>query len=535
MNIAPTKMSSAPLPSRKSNRRSSPKLLLLAFPAILLGGGAGVGIALSRQDPALTPNGLKLAGQNVGGQTSEEAKKKLLALVDLWKKTPIRLSFAPETGLKRVYTPPAGKLGLSVDVPATLKAISESGQEQGTLTRLAGLFGRGQVSTAAPVPTVDLPRLHAYLKGQVAKDINHRARNATIVPGAKGGYSIRKEKTGLKVDEEASANAIAAAWKTQLVKLAQSETPPVEAAPAPSSPDVPPADLPKPLKAPEAVEVTLALVTVVPKVTEADLKDLQEISSFTTRFGGTGASRGSNIALAAGKINGTVLAPGDVFSYNRIVGPRNERAGFRDAPVIVKGELVPGIGGGICQVSSTLYNAVLRSDLKIVSRSHHAFPVHYLPAGCDATVVDGAIDFKFQNNTRKPIYIASSSGGGRLSFRLLGEKTPGRSITIERTNVSTIPHDSTTVRDPDLYVGRSHVKDNGHNGHRVTVYRVIKENGQVVKRELVSRDYYRPFPSVILVGSRPRPVRITPKPKASSLPAAAPAVQPIAPAPSGTP
>ena len=159
-----------------------------------------------------------------------------------------------------------------------------------------------------------------------------------------------------------------------------------------------------------------------PAVSEEALKEIDgELGHYTTHFGGTGANRGSNIAIAAGRIDGTLLAPNEVFSYNKIVGPRIASAGFKDAPVILKGELVPGIGGGICQVSSTLYNAALLSNLKIVRRSHHAFPVHYLPAGRDATVVDGSIDFQFQNNTDSPIYIRASATRGTLSFRILGK------------------------------------------------------------------------------------------------------------------
>jgi vancomycin resistance protein YoaR len=188
----------------------------------------------------------------------------------------------------------------------------------------------------------------------------------------------------------------------------------------------------------------------------------------------------------------------------------------------VHGELVPGIGGGICQVSSTLYNAVLRSDLKIVRRSHHAFPVHYLPAGRDATVVDGAIDFQFQNSTGAPIYIIGSAHGGRLAFTLLGKRIPGQEVRIELANHTIQPASTETRSDPTLPAGRRVVKTPGHRGHRVTVYRVVKVNGQLVKRELISRDRYRPFPTVVLVGTR-RAAPHIPKPAPTAPPTQAPA------------
>src|SRR5439155_24386156 len=144
------------------------------------------------------------------------------------------------------------------------------------------------------------------------------------------------------------------------------------------------------------------------------------LATYSTALGGSSSNRRHNIRVACQAIDGTVLLPGDVFSYNNVVGPRSERAGFRTAPVIIRGELVPGTGGGICQVSSTLYNAALLADLKIVRRSHHQFPVHYVPPGRDATVAYGSLDLRFANSLSEPIALDVKSSGSRVIVHVFG-------------------------------------------------------------------------------------------------------------------
>src|SRR5205085_12487523 len=159
--------------------------------------------------------------------------------------------------------------------------------------------------------------------------------------------------------------------------------------------------------------------------------------------------------------------PGDIFSYNETVGPRVPSAGFREAPVIIHGELQSGTGGGICQVSSTLYNAALLADLTIVRRSHHAFPVHYLPAGRDATVVDGALDFKFKNSLKYPIAIDAKVVKRRVVFNLYGHPDDQRQVEIASSGVSRIGAGFKTVSDSHLPAGRRIVAKKAQDGRKV--------------------------------------------------------------------
>lgn len=143
------------------------------------------------------------------------------------------------------------------------------------------------------------------------------------------------------------------------------------------------------------------------------------ISSFSTNYGSISSSeRANNIGLATGSINGYIVMPGDTFSFNGVVGERTAAKGYQAAPVIIGDKLEAGLGGGICQVSSTLYNAVNNAGLPSVERTHHTLPVHYVKEGMDATVDYGNIDYKFRNDFKYPIYIEGYTSGGNIVFNL---------------------------------------------------------------------------------------------------------------------
>jgi vancomycin resistance protein YoaR len=328
---------------------------------------------------------------------------------------------------------------------------------------------------------------------------------------------------------DASAAAVETAWKDYWAKRENA------AADSPDSPDAPDAsEQPVPDPKPEAqnpdepIEVTLEAQELPAKVTFEAVRQVDGLlAAYSTTYGGI-ANRLHNVELAASRINGVMVRPGEVFSYNTVVGPRTRRAGFLEAPEIVRGRHQMGVGGGVCQVSSTLYNAVLRANLKVVQRAHHAFPIGYVPHGCDATVAYGAIDFQFQNDTDIPIYITATTNRSRrrLTFRIFGKTVPGREVSIQTGNISSYPYTTITRTDSSLPAGRRIVEARGHSGLRVTVTRVIKENGEVVRREVVSRDHYRAVPAIVVVGTGARPSPTTSPPPADTTAPAAPAGTP---------
>jgi vancomycin resistance protein YoaR len=205
------------------------------------------------------------------------------------------------------------------------------------------------------------------------------------------------------------------------------------------------------------------------------------------------ASRLNNISIAAGRINGTLLRPGEIFSYNKVVGPRDEDSGYRVAPILINGRHDKGVAGGICQTSGTLFNAVLWSGLKIVHRENHSTPIGYLKTGLDATVCYGSIDFQFQNDTSAPVYMAAGVHGRSLTFTLYGKSVPGRSISLVRGAMSSQPNRAQIQSDPSKPAGYRKVVEKGASGYHVTWYRVFKENGEETRRDSFS-SHYRPVP-----------------------------------------
>lgn len=193
------------------------------------------------------------------------------------------------------------------------------------------------------------------------------------------------------------------------------------------------------------------------------------LSQYSTSYSTRNQKRTTNLRLAANKINGTVLMPGETFSYNKVVGERTIAAGYQEAPIYVSGKVVDGLGGGICQITTTLYNAVVYANLDIVERSNHQFVPSYAPASRDATVVYGSIDFKFKNNRDYPIKIVCSVQNGIANFQIYGLKT-----------------------DNDYEVTISNrVTGTTSNAIYSQAYKILKQNGQVVSSTLLSQDVYK--------------------------------------------
>lgn len=244
---------------------------------------------------------------------------------------------------------------------------------------------------------------------------------------------------------------------------------------------------------------------VAPKrISDDDLKSIHEVvSEFSTRFSAGNRPRSENIRLASEKIDGVILLPGEKFSFNGTVGRRTKQAGFQEAGVYINGRHDTGIGGGICQVSTTLYNAALYANMAIKRRSNHSMPVPYVPVGRDATVDYGNLDFIFQNSYDHPIAINSQYRPGRLTFRILGTKIPGLRVRLEQGEHRSFPAPEQRVTDPSLPAGKTRVVEWGSAGHSVQTFRVVIQDGKVVKRQSLGRSYYGASKRVIAVGAKP--------------------------------
>lgn len=193
------------------------------------------------------------------------------------------------------------------------------------------------------------------------------------------------------------------------------------------------------------------------------------LSNFSTNYAASNRNRTTNLILAANKINGTVLMPGETFSYNKVVGARTISAGYKEAPIYVEGRVEDGLGGGICQITSTLYNAVVYANLEVTQRTNHQFVPSYVTASRDATVVYGAIDFQFKNNRNYPIKLVCSVSGGVANFKIFGMRQ----------------EDDCEVQISSYETGRTSTAIYSE------AYKILKRDGQVIDRQLLSKDTYK--------------------------------------------
>ncbi|MBQ8300746.1 MAG: VanW family protein, partial [Clostridia bacterium] len=218
--------------------------------------------------------------------------------------------------------------------------------------------------------------------------------------------------------------------------------------------------------------VRVPYYTAPPANTEQQLKDklfADTLASYSTSYGGSTSNRCANVARAASLINGKVLAPGEVFSFNDTVGKRTTANGFYTAKEYINGKSVDGIGGGTCQVSSTLYSAVLYADMNIVERLNHMMSVGYIPLGQDATVSDSGVDFKFRNSSDYPVKISAYTNGSTITISIIG-----------------------TQWDPARKVELSHSRSQSGNNTIVHSKRYVYANGELISTDSLNSSTYMP-------------------------------------------
>ena len=409
--------------------------------------------------------GVYVGPLDLGGLTRGDAESKLDELADSIESLPVQMVYGENT-----WQTSAGELGYSLDVDKSLARAEQAGNNGSVFTRLAE---RQRVKLQGLHIKPDLILDRHQFESKIARawpDVIVEPENAgfkvlpddrvTIVPGLMGS-KIDFTAMEQELSEQITAN------RTELLKVA------------------------------------LPVITIAPRRTTQDIESMEInglIARYSTKFDAGQADRTYNIRVAAAALDGLLIAPGEEFSFNRVVGPRSSEAGYKSANVIVNNELVPGLGGGVCQVSSTLYNAVLLANLEIVERNNHSLPVSYVPIGRDATVVYGAVDFKFANNTDFYIYAKSIVSGNNLTVKLYGntQKTP----RVELSSWVTAKIDPTVVyeKDPNLAEGEKVVKQEGNNGFKAAAVRYVWKGGQKVE-ETLPPSLYHPVRRIIAIGT----------------------------------
>jgi len=223
------------------------------------------------------------------------------------------------------------------------------------------------------------------------------------------------------------------------------------------------------------------------------------LAGYTTNFNPFQTERTENVRLAANALDGAVIAPDETFSFNKRLGERTEGKGYQDAYIIVNDQFEEGLGGGICQDSSTLYNTALLADLPITQRTNHDLAISYVPLGQDATVDWPDLDLKFRNDSGAYILIRTIMGNDSLTVNFYGQPQPDRQVLIANSSTP-VPPPEQKITDTSLSIGQQLVKQEGVQGYKVTSTRSILLNGKVVKTEALGSSYYVPTPKIIVYG-----------------------------------
>lgn len=354
------------------------------------------------------------------------------------------------------------------------RSTSTSGVRAGAITplsqRLSAVNGVLKTPVAFyTVTTYDRDAVRA-IADSIAEAINREPVNATVAAfdQATKKFTFNSDESGVYVDADAIYNEVV----SRLDSGVYSDTIYVE-------PQIHLAD-----------------------VTRADLMNsFGLVSSFTTKKTGN-TNRTTNIALSAEAINGTTVLPGETFSFNRATGERTAAKGYKPAAAIAGGETVDEIGGGVCQTSSTLFNAVARANLTITSRKPHAWPSDYVPKGEDATVNWPNLDFKFTNDTDWPIFIVAwcDKSAKTVTVEIYG-KSLGDGVTIDLESEVVYkkdpPSETLYVYNPELDYGTEKQTIKARTGYRVDTYKVFYQNGQEVSRELLHTSEYKMYQKTV--------------------------------------
>lgn len=408
--------------------------------------------------------GVKIEGEDISGKTQKEAKDIIQKKYGAITNKKLNISVGDKN-----YILDYSKMNPKYNIEDTVNEAFQYGKEDNIIKKYKIIKGKESKEYKLKFSYDSKPVKE--LIASIEKEVNKDPVNASL-KGSGGDFTVVPEQNGMKLQKDKLEKEVSAKINGDL----KSDTN---------------------IKAP--IEVINARITA-DKISSIDGR----ISSYSTNYGSISSSeRANNIVLATKSINGTILMPGDVFSFNDAVGERTADRGYQAAPVIIGNQVDSGLGGGICQVSSTLYNAVLKANIKSVERAHHTLPSHYVPLGLDATVDYGNIDYKFKNTLDYPIYIEGSTYGGVVAFNIYANKSLANTVTELISNVyDTIQPGVKYIDDPTMLEGQTEQTQNPSTGFKAKVIKRTSQNGKLISEEVISDDYYKPVDAIIKRGTK---------------------------------
>ena len=456
---------------RRAKKRAQKKALLLggiilvAVLSALLIGYFSVRSEVNKVAKDTIWNYISIDGVDVSGMKADEAKEALAEKVEEYQKQELTLI---ADGVKAEVT--LKDLGFEMkDVDKLVKEAVDYGKEGSVWERHRQLKA---LEEAPQNLKANFQVDEKIAKTTITEKIPHldnEARNATI-KREDGVFKVTEGKSGKKIDLETSVKRISDYFSNEW---------------KPQSKD------------------SISLVTVVdePDIKAEDLKKIKdELGTFSTTFT-SGSNRGKNIKHAAGLINGIVLMPGEEMSASDAMGSRTKENGYLEAGSYLDGQTVQTYGGGVCQVSTTLYNAVILAELEITERWAHSMSVDYVKPSMDAAISEGYKDLKFKNNTNAPVYIEGYTNGGKLTFTVYGENSheEGRKVSYVSEVTSRTEAKKKFVASGDA-VGTLKKSVSGHDAIKAKLWKVVTVNGSEVSREAINSSNYQSSTATWKVG-----------------------------------
>jgi vancomycin resistance protein YoaR len=436
-------------------------VLIAASVLVLITASAGIALGVYTRDRGVITEGIVISGVPIGNLSKEEAASKVQEKVNQILDKTIKFSVDGQ-----IIVLKSEELGLKLKTAEAIEQAYKIGREGSIAQKATDKRKATQGISLELKHEWDDKKLTEALNTNLGK-FNQPAQDASFTINSQNGMDIKESKTGNLIDV------------TALVSQVKSE------------------DIFSPK------EIKVEFKEEQPKLSRSTLESQKItglVSSYTTRFDASQINRTENLRVAAKALDGLVVKPGDTFSFNDVVGVRSNEAGYKDAMVIVGGEFVPGLGGGVCQVSSTLYNTLLLADITIVERNNHSLAITYVPLGRDATVAYPSLDLKFKNESGSYLLIKSKMQGNSLTFELYGQPKPEREVSIVTSTIQTLSAREQRVVDRNLAPGTQEVKQGGHAGYVVATTKIVKVNGAVTKKENLGNSRYQPLPRIIATG-----------------------------------
>ena len=413
-------------------------------------------------------SGIYVDDMNLSGMTLQEAEDQIETYVNSFGEAEITMN-AVEGG---TIVTTASELGLKWGNEAILKEAANFGRDGDILRCYKELKDLEYQNKVYHVKfDFDKNKIRTLIE-ENATQYNREAVNATLTK-TEEGFDITEGQFGVMVDTAASVNRVydylTNDWEGT------------------------------------SCEIDLVITVEEPKGNAEDLAKVRDVlGTFTTSYSTSGGSRSANVANGCNLINGTTMYPGDEFSAYEAVSPFTEANGYYMAGSYLNGQVVDSLGGGICQVSTTLYNAVLLSELEVTERYNHSMIVTYVDPSADAAIAESSgKDFKFKNNLDYPIYIEGvTTPDKQITFTIYGVETRDsnreviyESVVLERT----VPDTEVIYTNESLPVGYCSVQS-AHIGYKAQLWKVVRENGVEVSREQVNSSSYMKAPRSATVG-----------------------------------